>query len=243
MRRAEVQRRSDAVGGFLTNDLTVDFYERVRAVLPEGGHVVDFGAGRAEWLEDPSDRRRSLRDLRDVAGRIVGIDVDDAVMSNPALNEAHVIDGVKPVPVDDGWADVVLAESVIEHLDDPAWFAAECTRIVKPGGWVCGRTPNRAGYIAWGARLVPNQWHVRALRRLQPDRKAEDVFPTRYRLNSVSAVARAFGPDWEDLSFAVWPNMAYGGNSALAERAERLWRTIAPDRWAAILYIFLRRRA
>jgi hypothetical protein len=37
--------------------------------------------------------------------------------------------------------------------------------------------------------------------------------------------------------------MAYGGNSALAERAERLWRTIAPDRWAAILYIFLRRRA
>lgn len=240
--RRETRRRAEAVGGFLTNDLTVDFYERVRAIVGHEPNVVDFGAGRGEWLEDSSPRRKALRDLRDIAGRIVGLDVDPAVKTNPTLDEPHVIDGLGPLPVEDGWADLVLAEWVLEHLDDPAWFAAECARITRPGGWVCGRTPNRSGYIAWAGRAVPNRLHVSALRRLQPDRKAEDVFPTRYRLNTIGALRRTFGDGWDDHSFAVWPNLAYGGHVAALERAERLWRTVAPDRLAPVLYVFLRRR-
>ena len=242
MKRAERRRRIGAVGGFEPNDLTIDFFERVRAITPDKANVVDFGAGRGEWLDDPSPRRRELVDLRDISGHLVGVDVAPAVMSNPSLDEAFVIDGESPLPIEDDWADVVVANWVIEHVDDPEWFVAECTRIVKPGGWLCGRTPNKVGYIALGARLVPNGRHVGVLRRLQPHRKAEDVFPTRYRLNTVDDLGAAFGDRWENLSFPVWPNMAYGGDSVVMERAERLWRAAVPDRVAPVLYVFLRRR-
>lgn len=242
MKRAETRRRMQAVGGFETNDLTIDFYERVRAILPDQASILDFGAGRGQWLEDPSPRRRAIRDLRDVAGRLVGADVDPVVKSNPSLDEAFVIEPGEALPLDDGWADVMVADWVIEHIDDPAWFVGECTRVVKPGGWVCGRTPAKAGYIAVGARLVPNRRHFGVLRRLQPTRKDEDVFPTRYRLNSLAAISAAFGDEWEDLTFPVWPNLDYGGSSVVLERAQRLWKATAPDRLAPVLWVFLRRR-
>ena len=70
MRRAETRRRMRAVGGFETNDLTIDFFERVRAIAPDKADIVDFGAGRGQWIEDPSSQRRAVRDLRDVAGRL-----------------------------------------------------------------------------------------------------------------------------------------------------------------------------
>lgn len=242
VKRAERRRRIEAVGGFEPNDLTIDFFERVRAVAPDKANVVDFGAGRGEWLEDPSSHRRQIADMRDIAERLVGVDVMPAVTTNPSLDEAFVIDGESPLPIEDGWADLVVTNWVIEHIDDPGWFVEECTRIVRPGGWLCGRTPNKVGYIGLGARLVPNRRHVGVLRRVQPDRKAEDVFPTRYKLNTVSDLGAAFGDGWENLSFTVWPNMAYGADSRLIERGERLWRAVAPDRLAPVLYAFLRRR-
>jgi len=232
----------NAVGGFETNDLTIDFFERVRAIAPDKADIVDFGAGRGQWLEDHSPRRREIHDLRDVAGRLVGVDVDPVVMTNPSLDEAFVIEAGQPLPITSGWADIVVADWVIEHIDDPAWFAGECGRIVKPGGWVCGRTPAKAGYIALGARVVPNGRHFRVLRRLQPGRKNEDVFPTRYKLNSLAAISAAFGDEWENLTFPVWPNLDYGGSSVVLERAQRVWKAVAPDRLAPVLWVFLRRR-
>jgi SAM-dependent methyltransferase len=242
VKRAEARRRMNAVGGFETNDLTIDFFERVRAIAPDKADIVDFGAGRGQWLEDPSPQRLTVRDLRNVAGRQVGVDVDPVVMTNPALDEAFVIDPGQPLPVTDGWADIVIADWVIEHIDDPAWFVGECTRIVKPGGWVCGRTPAKSGYIALGARLVPNGRHFGVLRWLQPGRKDEDVFPTRYKLNSLAAISAAFGDEWENLTFRVWPNLDYGGSSVVLERAQRAWKAVAPDRLAPVLWVFLRRR-
>ena len=241
MKRAETRRRMNAVGGFETNDLTIDFFERVRAIAPDKADIVDFGAGRGQWLEDSSPQRLTVRDLRDVVGRQVGVDVDPVVMTNPSLDESFVIDPGQPLPIAGGWADIVVADWVIEHIDDPAWFVGECTRIVKPGGWVCGRTPAKAGYIALGARLVPNGRHFGVLRRLQPGRRNEDVFPTRYKLNSLAAISAAFGDEWENLTFPVWPNLDYGGSSVVLERAQRVWKAVAPDRLAPVLWVFLRR--
>ena len=169
--------------------------------------------------------------------------MDPVVMTNPTLDEAFVIEPGQRLPIAGGWADIVLADWVIEHIDDPAWFVDECTRIVKPGGWLCGRTPASAGYIALGARLVPNGRHFRALRWLQPGRKDEDVFPTRYKLNSVGAISAAFGDEWENLTFPVWPNLDYGGSSVVLERAQRVWKAVAPDRLAPVLWVFLQRRS
>ena len=78
-------------------------------------------------------------------------------------------------------------------------------------------------------------------RRLQPGRKNEDVFPTRYKLNSLAAIGAAFGDEWENLTFPVWPNLDYGGSSVVLERAQRVWKAVAPDRLAPVLWVFLHR--
>ncbi len=228
-------------GLFPPNDGTVDFYLRVRAVACERPDVIDFGAGRGEWLEDPSDVRRGLRDIRDIASRIVGVDVDTAVRSNPYLDEAIVIDGHSAVPLPDQSADLVIADFVLEHLDHPSWMADESARLLRPGGWLCGRTPSRSGYIALASRLVPNGAHTTALSRLQPFRRSEDVFPTRYLINSIPQIEATFGRYFENKSFHFWANLDYGSHLPGANRLERLWKLVGAEKMAPFIYVFLRR--
>jgi 2-polyprenyl-3-methyl-5-hydroxy-6-metoxy-1,4-benzoquinol methylase len=46
---------------------------------------------------------------------------------------------------------------VFEHIEDPEWLARELLRIVKPGGLIAAFTPNKFGYFAVAARMVPNR--------------------------------------------------------------------------------------
>ena len=228
-------------GMFPPNDGTVDFYLRVRAVAPERPDVIDFGAGRGEWLDDPSEVRRDLRDIRDIAARIVGVDVDEVVRSNPYLDDALVIDGRSEVPLPDRSADLIIADFVLEHLEDPSWMAQEAARLLRSGGWLCGRTPSRSGYIALTSRLIPNTVHKAALSRLQPFRRSEDVFPTRYLVNSMPQIDAAFGRHFENHSFHFWANLDYGSHLPGVTRLERLWKLMASEKMAPFIYVFLRR--
>jgi SAM-dependent methyltransferase len=38
------------------------------------------------------------------------------------------------LPVDDDTVDLVLSTQVLEHVDDPALYLSECTRVLRPGG-------------------------------------------------------------------------------------------------------------
>ncbi len=115
--------------------------------------------------------------------------------------------------------------------------------MLRPGGWICARTPNKWGYIGVGARLVPNSFHTRFLRRLQPDRKAEDVFPTRYRCNTLHDVRRHFPADrFDDFSYRHESEPLYAGSSRAAQRLQRGVLTVLPGSMASMLMIFVRKR-
>lgn len=236
-----------AAGGFSRSDGTVEFWSRVQALVRPEHTVLDLGAGRGRGpAEDQVDWRRDLQDLRGRAGRVVGLDVDPAVHDNPALDEALVYDGQQPFPLADGSVDVLVSDFTFEHLDDPGRTAAEIDRVVRPGGWVCARTPNRWGYIGIGGRLVPNLLHRRLLPRLQPTstRRDADVFPTRYRLNDRRALQRAFPPTaWEHCSYVQHPEPLYFGRSRLLWRTVRRLGPMLPDACAPVLLVFVRKRA
>src|SRR3954447_20887268 len=79
-----------AVGGYTQLDGQVEFYTRVNALVGPESQVLDFGAGRGQWAVDPMpEMARRLRMLRGRVARVVGTDVDDAVLTNPALDEAR----------------------------------------------------------------------------------------------------------------------------------------------------------
>lgn len=245
LRRSAMRERlfpEIGAGGFSRVDGTVAFYTRVQAVSEHAGVVIDYGAGRGAWVEDEVPYRRRLHDLR-VPGRVVvGIDVDPVVVDNPALDVAHVVAPHEPMPLIDCSADVIVADWVLEHITDPKFVAADLTRVLKPGGWLCARTPNRFGYVALMSRWVPNRLHTRVLARAQPHRHERDIFPTAYRMNTPSALATLF-PDFERIVYRFHPEPAYAGAHEVAYRTMNRLQLLLPARFGATTFAFLRKPA
>jgi SAM-dependent methyltransferase len=194
----------NGAGGFSPLDGTIQFYQRVRALLGPGQVVLDFGAGRgAAYYEDSSPYRKSLRDLRGDGRRIIGADVDRVVCSNPWINESIVIDSSSPLPFTDSTFDLILSDSTFEHIEDESQIARELNRVLAVGGWLCARTPNRYGYVAVANRILPGRFGNSIVRSAQPDRKAQNIFPALYRMNTLRKWRKLFPEGrYHHMSFA-----------------------------------------
>ncbi|MCV7061580.1 class I SAM-dependent methyltransferase [Mycolicibacterium vaccae] len=182
------------IGGFTHVDGTVSFFNQIAAIVRPSDTVLDFGAGRGGPLfDDQVEFRRSMADLKGRCKHLDGCDVDPVILENPFLDDAKVIVTGEPLPYENERFDLVDARFVFEHIEDPHFVISELLRVAKPGGVIAAVTPNKWGYIAMSARMVPNRLHVKVLTRSQPNRKAKDVFPTQYKLNTPRALTDAFG--------------------------------------------------
>jgi len=179
-----------AIGGFSHVDGTVEFYSRINGILEPSSVVLDLGCGRGAAQDDPSPWRRQLQILRGKCSTVIGADLDPAASSNPHIDDFILIEDGK-VALPDAHVDLCVSDAVVEHVDDVTGFFAECARLVKPGGYLCLRTPNAWNYATIATRAIPNRLHTHVLRVVQPERKEEDVFPTLYRCNTVRGVRRA----------------------------------------------------
>jgi SAM-dependent methyltransferase len=228
-------------GGYTRQDGAIEFYTRVHALLHPKMTVLDFGAGRGSDDSDPVKARRELRALRGRVARVVGVDVDAAVLENPGLDEALVVGDGDPIPMDDLAADLVIVDRTFEHLPAPERVARELERVLRPGGWVCGRTPHKWGYVGISARAVPNKLHTTALRRLQPWRESRDIFPTAYRCNTHRDLRTCFPVDrWRHHSYGHYPEPLYfGTRSVQAMRTANVLQHCLP---APTLMVFMQRR-
>ena len=103
--------------------------------LAKGDRVVDIGSGAG------IDSFVAARQVGS-GGRVVGIDMTDEMLdkARAAADEAGV-DNVEfrkgyteTLPVDDGWADVVISNGVINLSPDKVAVFEEIFRVVKPGG-------------------------------------------------------------------------------------------------------------
>ena len=229
-------------GGFSRLDGTVDFYTRINALLTPDMVVVDLGAGRGEWLEDTVSFRRDLRRLRGKVRRVVGVDVDPVVKENAGCDEALVISDLERIDLPNASVDLIVSDHTFEHVDRPERLVAEIDRILRPGGWMCARTPNKWGYIGVGARLVPNGAHARTLHRLQPGRQDQDVFPVRYKLNTLGNLRRYFPAHRFQISaYTVNAEPTYVGAYRPAWWAMKLMGTLLPQVLGAKYMIFIRK--
>jgi ubiquinone/menaquinone biosynthesis C-methylase UbiE len=179
-------------GGFTDLDGTLIFYNRARALVPPGGSVADVGCGRGAHHDDPVAWRREVRTLRGWAGRVVGIDVDPDAAGNPRIDEFRLMDPSGQFPLEDASVDLLVSDFVLEHVQDPTLFFAECHRVLRPGGHVALRTTNAHGYVALAARLIPNRHHSDVVK-LSPEGREpqQDVFPTVYACNTRRRLRRA----------------------------------------------------
>jgi len=231
-------------GGFTRLDGSIEFYSRIQALLQPEMRVLDFGAGRAQWFEDDAcEYRRMTRLLKGRVREVVACDVDEAVLQNRAANRAIHVPLGEALPFVDSTFDLIVADYVFEHVTEPQAIARELARVLAPGGWLCARTPNALGYVAIASRLFTNASHVDLLKKAQPDRKAQDVFPTAYKLNTLAAIRRHFGePQFENFSYRYDAEPSYFFGSKLVLHALRLVQWILPPQCSSQLFVFLRKR-
>ncbi len=171
-------------GGFTDIDGTVAFFTRVNSLLDSSFVALDVGCGRGTYNEDPVSLRRNLRILKGKVARVIGIDVDPSAQANSFLDEFHLIQA-DCWPVESNSIDLIVCDNVLEHILDPNQLFSEIRRVLKDGGYLCIRTPNRWSYVTIAATLIPNKYHSRVLSVVQSGRKEEDVFPTVYKCNSI----------------------------------------------------------
>ena len=108
----------------------------VRPVQP-GERVVDIGSG-AGFDCFIAARRAGPR------GKIVGVDMTDEMLgkSQATAREMGVANVefrkglAERLPVEDGWADVVISNGVVNLCPDKRAVFSEILRVLRPGGWL-----------------------------------------------------------------------------------------------------------
>lgn len=252
-RAVEVLYPETPAGGFSRFDHKVQFFSRVNAVLLEKGEgcvVLDYGAGRGEWGDGRHAYQVALQDFRKLpsVSRVIGVDVDDVVLTNPYMDETHVIQPDGKINLPDNSVDVIVSYAVFEHIEDPVTAVKELNRVLKPGGWVCAWTPNKLGYVAVASSMVPNRLHAKVLRRIgmvgdaKGQRGDADVFPTFYRLNTLSAIDQFFTKvGFTNHSYVFSGPEGYAGRSMMLARVLRVYNWILPQNFGTHLYVFCRK--
>jgi SAM-dependent methyltransferase len=230
------------ISGFSHADAGIALFTQIDAVLRPSDRVLDFGAGRGEHiLDDAIEYRRRLFTLKGRCAHVEGCDVDEAVLTNPFLDHATVIQPDSPLPYPDNSFDIIFSRFVFEHVQDPDAVASELLRIVKPGGLIAALTPNRFGYIALAATAIPNRLHVQALSYIQPKRKSVDVFPTKYKLNSRKALVGAVGQDAAVYTQYISGEPGYHFGRPLLYRLFKALHKLLPDRAQPLLIAYIRK--
>jgi SAM-dependent methyltransferase len=230
----------DHLGGFSPNDGTIDFYLRINTLANLGAVYLDYGAGRGGWFEDGTNP--SLRALRHMQGKfaeVIVADIDPVVLENRSADRTIQMQP-DHVPLESSSVDVIVADYVVEHVEDPKAFGSEIDRLLKPGGWFCARTPHKAHYIALAERLMTGKMESVILSRAQPGRKEMDVFEKQYKMNTLRDIRAAF-PGWTDRSFCRRCDPAYYFGRRSVFVVTDFVHRVMPAEFSGNLFVFLQK--
>tara|TARA_B110001454_G_scaffold22559_1_gene22090 strand:- start:1528 stop:2262 length:735 start_codon:yes stop_codon:yes gene_type:complete len=228
------------LGGFHELDGTIEFYGRINSILKDSDFVLDLGAGRGNWSsDDQCEYRKSIRNIKDKSRKLVGVDIDKVVLDNPNNHENLIIKNGK-IPLDDNSIDIIIADWVLEHVQDPLSFSSEVNRVLKPGGIFCARTPHKYKYVSLLARLIKNKYQSNLLKKIQPERNEIDIFPTVYKLNTLKTITSYF-KNYKNFSYLYTSHPGYFAGNELLFNFFNYFHKMLPSIFVSEIFVFLRK--
>ena len=160
-------------------------------LVQSGSRWLDIGAGtrpHAGW------KGVSAEELGRRADLAVGCDLMEShLRQNKSLHVMAVADAGR-LPFSDGSFDLVTANMVVEHLENPRSVFDEVARVLVPGGHFAFVTPNRSNPAVFVASIVLSRQVRRRVAQLVERRDPEHIFHTYYRANTPSSVRAASLP-------------------------------------------------
>jgi SAM-dependent methyltransferase len=163
-----------------------DVYEALIAGLVVPGiDWLDVGCGRELFPSNPG----LAEILSTRCRRLAGVDPSPTLLENPWLHEKHAagIDGFDGA----GGFDLVTMRMVAEHIEDPAKCVASVARALRPGGLAVVFTVFAGSPMPLLTRLAPMPLR-HAVKSWLWGTQPKDTFPTRFRMNTRSALRRTF---------------------------------------------------
>jgi ubiquinone/menaquinone biosynthesis C-methylase UbiE len=156
-------------------------------LVVSGCRWLDVGAGtqlHGGWIGPKA------KDLSDRASQLVGCDMLDTHLARNTLLTSATVADVTRLPFGDNSFDLVTANMVLEHLEEPERAFSEIARVLAPGGRFVFLTPNRRNPVVWVASVALSKPARRRLASLLERRQSDDIFHTFYRANSRSAIQK-----------------------------------------------------
>jgi ubiquinone/menaquinone biosynthesis C-methylase UbiE len=143
---------------------------------------LELGCGHQLWPDWIPGQAETAR----IPALLVGFDQDVGSLKQNRLVHCRVAG--RKLPFADGSFNLVTANMVFEHFDDPGAALREIRRVLTQDGVCIFHTPNAQYWqTALGRRLPQRVKNL--LVRLSEHRLAADVYPTHYRINTEGAIA------------------------------------------------------
>lgn len=159
--------------------------------LREGQIVYDVGGGKNPIIS----LERKLRYGLEVIG--IDIDADELAQAPPGVYDRTVVAGIEHV-TGRGEADLVVLQTVFEHVRDSDAAMASVRSLLRPGGRLLFFVPSRNAAFARLNLLLPESLKRRLLRSVYPETGEDQGFPARYDActpREMKALARRHGFD------------------------------------------------
>jgi ubiquinone/menaquinone biosynthesis C-methylase UbiE len=149
---------------------------------------LDLGCGRG------TDEKVLLSIRRCMGERVhVGVDVEMRALRG-SRETNRVCANVESLPFATGSFDLVTSNMVFEHLNDPIAAFKEAHRVLDDRGVLIIHTACSRHYMLVAGRLLSSVLPRETYRDLvasYTERKKEDIFPTRYRVNTQKKLSAA----------------------------------------------------
>ena len=131
------------------------YFESLDQSLRDGDRWLDLGCGRRlapDWMGKGKVIEHRLLSR---AGEVVGVDPDTDALADNTLPIKTVHATASSIPEADHSFDLISANMVVEHLEDPVSALRESARLLKPGGRVVIHTPNAWYPVTRLAACIP----------------------------------------------------------------------------------------